>query len=195
MDNTKDNPGLVHVLYYMEQCKPPGMEDDEDEHASSSWSKAQMSETPTLLPDLKFHDLVFGQELGQGAFGVVRYARLIDRTKTRSQWPEYAVKVIATEKMKEMGYEYSVAREIACLHLVSHPNVARLVSSFRFQQGAYLVLEYASGGDLHQLLQQHGSLDVPSCQFVMGEIVAALASLHDDLGFVYSDLKPGKSSK
>ncbi|CAB9506134.1 IPL1-related protein kinase 2 [Seminavis robusta] len=185
-----NNPGLAYVLRYMEQCKPPGMDENEDENASSSWSKAQMSETPTLLPDLKFHDLVFGQELGQGAFGVVKYARLIDRNKTRSQWPEYAVKIIATEKMKELGYEYGVAREIACLHLVSHPNVARLVSSFRFQQGAYLVLEYASGGDLHQLLQKHGSLDVPSCQFVLGEVIAALASLHDDLGFVYGDLKP-----
>ena len=188
--NKEDNAGLDHVLHYMDQCKPQGMDEDADEHAASSWSKSQMEETPTLLPDLKFHDLVFGHELGAGAFGVVKYARLIDRAKTRSFWPEYAVKVIATEKMKELGYEYSVAREIACLHLVSHPNVARLVSSFRFQQGAYLVLEYASGGDLHQLLQQHGSLDSPSCQFVLGEIVAALASLHDDLGFVYGDLKP-----
>lgn len=187
--NAKNNPGLAHVLQYMEHCKPPGMDENEDEHASSSWSKAQMAETPTLLPDLKFHDLVFGQELGKGAFGVVKYARLIDRTKTRSHWDEYAVKVIATERMKELGYEYSVAREIASLRLIGHPNVARLVSSFRFQQGAYLVLEYASGGDLHQLLQQHGSLDVPSSQFVLGEIVAALASIHD-AGFLYGDLKP-----
>jgi len=190
VNNNDTSAGIDHVLYYMNQCKPAGMEENEDEHASSSWSKAQMEETPTLLPDLKFHDLVFGHELGHGAFGVVKYARLIDRTKTRSRWPEYAVKVIATEKLTELGYEYGVAREIACLRIVSHPNVARLVSSFRFQQGAYLVLEYASGGDLHQLLQQHGSLDSPSCQFVMGEVVAALASLHDDLGFVYGDLKP-----
>ena len=60
----------------MEEIKPP--EQDED---GSSWSKAQMAETPTLLPTLKFHDLVFGHELGHGAFGSVKYARLILSTR------------------------------------------------------------------------------------------------------------------
>lgn len=72
--------------------------------------------------------------------------------------------------------------------MLSHPGIARLVSSFRFQEGAYLVLEYASGGDLHTLLRKHGSLDHDSTRFVVGELVAALASIHD-LGLVYSDLK------
>jgi hypothetical protein len=59
----------------------------------SSWAVAQLSESPMLLPDLKFHDLVFGHELGSGAFSTVKYARRIIKTLTRSLWPEYAVKV------------------------------------------------------------------------------------------------------
>ena len=81
------------------KIKPP-----KEEEGVSSWSKDQMAESPTLLPTLKFHDLVFGHDLGEGSFGSVRYARLIDRTRTRSHWSEYAVKVISTEKIKEMGY-------------------------------------------------------------------------------------------
>jgi serine/threonine protein kinase len=50
-------------------------------------------------------------------------------------------------------------------------------------------LEYASKGDLHDLLRKNGSLDHESTRFVMGEVVAALQSIHD-AGFVYSDLKP-----
>lgn len=172
------------VLSFMEQIKPVELEE-----GVSSWSKAQMAETPTLLPKLKFHDLVFGHDLGSGAFGSVRYARLIDRSRTRSRWPEYAVKIISTDKIKELGYEASVQREVAVLRVLSHPGIARLVSSFRFREGVYLVLEYASGGDLHSLLRKNGSLDHASTRFVMGEVVAALASIHD-IGLVYSDLKP-----
>jgi len=35
----------------------------------------------------------------------------------------------------------------------------------------------------------HGSLDEPSTRFVVGEVIAALRSVHD-AGFVYGDLKP-----
>jgi serine/threonine protein kinase len=199
--------GYKYVLMYMEKIKPP-----QEVEGASPWSVAQMAETPTLLPNLKFHDLVFGHDLGTGAFGSVKYARLIDKSKSRSQWAEYAVKVVSTEKIREMGYEASIQREIAVLHFLSHPGIARLVSSFRFHDGAYLVLEYASRGDLHNLLQKHGSLDMESTRFVVGEVVAALSryviahfchiillrrqqsqyilcSIHD-AGFVYGDLKP-----
>ena len=73
--------------------------------------------------------------------------------------------------------------------MLSHPGIARLVSSFRFRDGAYLVLEYASGGDLHTLLRANGSLDEESTRFVVGALVAALNSIHE-MGLVFVDLKP-----
>jgi serine/threonine protein kinase len=72
---------------------------------------------------------------------------------------------------------------------LSHPSIARLVSSFRFRDGAYFILEYASGGDLHSLLKRSGSLDDEAVRFISGELVAALYYIHQQ-GFVYSDLKP-----
>ena len=186
----RDLPGIstsCRVLAYMEKIKPP-----EEEKGISSWSKTQMGESPTLLPTLKFHDLVFGHDLGEGAFGSVRYARMIDRTKTRSHWPEYAVKSIATEKIKAMGYEAPIQREIAVLRVLSHPCIARMISSFRFRDGVYLVLEYASKGDLHTFLRTNGSLDHDSTRFIIGEVTAALSSIHD-IGLGYFDLKPGKA--
>ena len=59
----------------------------------SDWAKSQMSESPLLMPSLKFHDLVFGQVLGTGSFSTVKYARKITKGKTRTFWPEFAVKV------------------------------------------------------------------------------------------------------
>ena len=38
----------------------------------------------------------------------------------------------------------AVAREIATLRLMSHPGIARLVSSFKWRDGIYLVLEVMS---------------------------------------------------
>jgi hypothetical protein len=70
-----------------------------------------MAPTPTLLPDLMFHDLVFGHELGSGSFSTVKYAKHIAHGKPASSWPEYAVKVISTELIRRLG---------KCLHTYPH---------------------------------------------------------------------------
>lgn len=132
---------------------------------------------------------MFGQVLGTGAFSTVKYARRITKNSSRSKWEEYAVKVISISTIRREGYSRSVNREIAVLRQLSHPGVARLISSFRFNDGAYLVLEYAEGGDLHTMVTTNGSLDEESARFVCGEVVAGLASIHGK-GFVYGDLKP-----
>eukprot|EP00435_Cladocopium_sp_Y103_P053108 s1285_g16.t3 len=109
--------------------------------------------------------------------------------KTQSKWPEYAVKVINTKTMEELGYEASVNREICVLKMLSHPGIARMVAAFRYRDGAYLVLEYAHKGDLHNMLCSLGKLQEDVARFFVGEVVAALCAIHDT-GFVYSDLKP-----
>jgi hypothetical protein len=49
-----------------------GEDEDEDEDAPSAWAVDQASAQPRLLPGLRFHDLVFGQVLGEGSFGTVK---------------------------------------------------------------------------------------------------------------------------
>lgn len=68
---------------------------------------------------------------------------------------------------QELNYEKSVTNEIACLRVFSHPGIARLISAFRWRDGAYLVLEYASRGDLHGHIKQHGSLSEASTRSVL----------------------------
>ncbi|CAM9298383.1 unnamed protein product, partial [Hapterophycus canaliculatus] len=180
-----EGPGLRKVREFIQKIRP----NETEETSGPSWQKLQLEPTPTLLPELRFHDLVFGHELGSGSFSVVKYARHITKGRSRSQWPEFAVKVISTTKIQELNYEKSVTNEIACLRMFSHPGIARLVSSFRWRDGAYLVLEYASRGDLHSHVKEHGSLSEASARFVIGEVVAALCSIHNR-GFVFGDLKP-----
>mmetsp|Transcript_5701 Transcript_5701/g.9305 ORF Transcript_5701/g.9305 Transcript_5701/m.9305 type:complete len:629 (-) Transcript_5701:131-2017(-) len=201
--------GLQFVRRYMKQCRisgrggdPKSAEDygtdededsDDDEGAPSSWSVDQACAQPKLLPELRFHDLVFGQVLGEGSFGTVKYARQIIKgpSSLRSKWPEYAVKVLSQARLQAQGRSSLLiaCREIAALHTLSHPGIARLVSAFRYTDGCYLVLEYASQGDLHTYIIQQGRLNETHTRFIVGEICAALQSIHA-VGLAYNDLKP-----
>eukprot|EP00747_Dinoflagellata_sp_TGD_P084739 gnl/TRDRNA2_/TRDRNA2_162637_c0_seq1.p1 gnl/TRDRNA2_/TRDRNA2_162637_c0~~gnl/TRDRNA2_/TRDRNA2_162637_c0_seq1.p1 ORF type:complete len:607 (+),score=142.20 gnl/TRDRNA2_/TRDRNA2_162637_c0_seq1:222-1823(+) len=187
-ETAEPKSGIERVREYMRRLCPEGTAAPATQEYA--WELALMAETPTLLPTLKFHQLVFGaQDLGSGAFSTVKYARTIEKGKPRAEWPEYAVKVIDTKTMEELGYEACVNREICVLRMLSHPGIARMVSSFRWRDGAYLVLEYASKGDLHSIIRTQGSLSEETAKFVLGEILAALCAIHE-IGFVYGDLKP-----
>ncbi|KAK3286140.1 hypothetical protein CYMTET_6290 [Cymbomonas tetramitiformis] len=177
--------GCERVLEFAGSLSPP----EEEQVAEANPDDALQSLTPTLLPDLGFQELVFGHTLGTGAFSTVRHAWHIHRGKAKATWPAYAVKCISTTTIRDMGYEASVRREVAVLRVLSHPGVARLVASFRWRDGAYLVLEYASKGDLHSQIAAQGKLDETCTRFWMGEVTAALQAVHDT-GFVYGDLKP-----
>lgn len=148
-----------------------------------------LSRQPVYLPTLAFHDLVFGPELGSGAFATVRYAKAVVRGRGDSSWPEYAVKIISRKTLDEVGYVANARREVAVLSHLTHPNTARMVSSFSWRDGIYLVLEYGSRGDLHTLLTKLGSLDEDSARWLCGEVLAALLAVHD-LGLLYCDCKP-----
>jgi hypothetical protein len=65
--------------------------------------QAVLSLTPTLISDLMFHDLVFGHDLGSGSFSHVKYAKRIIKGQPASTWPEYAVKIIATDVIQRLG--------------------------------------------------------------------------------------------
>ena len=153
------------------------------------WLEALSSDTPTLMPELKFHNLVFGKNLGVGAFSSVRYARVVKPGKFLSQWQEVAVKMISYSTISEHQYGENILREICCLRKLAHPSIARLISSFRWRDGIYLVLEFGGLGDLHTYVRRKGGLPEPMAQIVVGEIATALVTVHES-GFVYGDLKP-----
>ena len=50
-------------------------------------------------------------------------------------------------------------------------------------------MEFAPGGDLHSVLTQKGSLDLPSSAFITAEVVLGLEYLHSQ-NVIYGDLKP-----
>lgn len=81
LDKTAD--GFEIMLRYMQLCLPEG--GDAKPSCESDWNVQQAAPSPTMLPSLKFHDLVFGNTLGEGAFSTVKYARHITKVHEHSQ--------------------------------------------------------------------------------------------------------------
>eukprot|EP00605_Chrysophyceae_sp_TOSAG23-4_P002472 GSChrysophyteH1.ASY1.ANO1.2731.1 assembled CDS len=179
--------GSQLVLAYIDSYAPHSSV----ERGPNDWETALTAVAPTLLKDLKFHQLVFavGKPLGTGTFSTVKYARHVQSGKSQSTWPEYAVKIISCESLQEFGYYADVEREMSILRLLSHPGVCRSVSSFRYTSSAYIVLEYCSRGDLHTLCICNGPVSTVWVRFILGELCVALGSLHE-LGISFNDLKP-----
>lgn len=72
--------GLARIIGFMQRCMPEAASRSAEEEEAArlqDWRTVQAAVSPSLLPDLKFHDLVFGTVLGEGAFSVVKYARQI----------------------------------------------------------------------------------------------------------------------
>jgi hypothetical protein len=84
--------GYQRVAAYMQKCAPVidrsggggGSDGGPGSEAASKddWNQIQAATCPSLLPNLRFHDLVFGTVLGEGAFSVVKYARQITKVTT-----------------------------------------------------------------------------------------------------------------
>eukprot|EP01129_Flabellula_baltica_P001737 TRINITY_DN11663_c0_g1_i2.p1 TRINITY_DN11663_c0_g1~~TRINITY_DN11663_c0_g1_i2.p1 ORF type:complete len:664 (-),score=119.10 TRINITY_DN11663_c0_g1_i2:29-2020(-) len=147
------------------------------------------TDPPEHLSDLGYYNFAFGHILSSGSYSQVRYAKHIDLVKPTSQWSEYAVKIIEKKFIDLQDYRENIEREVNILNMLNHANIISLVSYFEFQDNIYLVLEYASGGDLHDTLTKIGSLTEESAKFMIAEIIVALEYIHS-LDIIYGDLKP-----
>lgn len=121
--------------------------------------------------------------LGEGATGVVYHA--YDRVLRQ----EVAVKVVKTNLALHRRFRARFAREVAISARISHPHVVPVYDTGALASGEpFVVLGYASGGSLSDLLKQR-----PPIQQVLrliDEVLDALAAMHARL-LLHQDLKPG----
>ncbi|KAF5738800.1 hypothetical protein HS088_TW13G01701 [Tripterygium wilfordii] len=83
-----------------------------------------------------------GRTLGEGNFGKVKLAK-----DTLSGHP-FAVKILLKNKIINLKITDQIKREIATLKLIKHPNVVRLHEVLASKTKIYMVLEYVTGGEL-----------------------------------------------
>jgi 5'-AMP-activated protein kinase catalytic alpha subunit len=80
--------------------------------------------------------------IGEGTFGKVK---LGIHTLTGEK---VAVKILEKERITDASDVERVSREIHILKLIRHPNIIQLYEIIETPKKLYLIMEYASGGEL-----------------------------------------------
>jgi hypothetical protein len=166
---------------------PPDLEALAAARAATEGAIKQRQET---TGGFNVYSVALGHELAVGTFSRVRYAKLILRGLKQSLWPEVAVKIQERAVVEAQSYAENVRREIRILEtMTGHPAIIRLVGSFETDSAIWVLMDLASGGDLHGVLAARGSLSVASTRFLAAEVLLGVEALHGR-AIVYGDLKP-----
>ncbi|KAF9430555.1 serine/threonine protein kinase psk1 [Podila epigama] len=122
--------------------------------------------------------------IGRGAYGKVYLVRHI-RTNAL-----YAMKVLkkASIIVHAKDTECTMS-ERKILEAIRHPFIVKLHYAFQTDHRLYLILEYASGGELFTHLAAERMFSEENTAFYAAQLVLALEHLHS-LGIIYRDLKP-----
>jgi eukaryotic-like serine/threonine-protein kinase len=81
-------------------------------------------------------------------------------------------------------------REAQAAAVVGHENIIEVTDMGQTSEGApYIVMEYLSGGNVQDLLDELGILPLEQAAHIMAQALSALKAAHD-AGIIHRDLKP-----
>eukprot|EP00066_Takifugu_rubripes_P028222 XP_011617488.1 PREDICTED: serine/threonine-protein kinase MARK2 [Takifugu rubripes] len=89
--------------------------------------------------------------IGKGNFAKVKLARHVLTGK------EVAVKIIDKTQLNSSSLQ-KLFREVRIMKLLNHPNIVKLFEVIETEKTLYLVMEYASGGEVFDYLVAHGRM-------------------------------------
>ncbi|KAH0701431.1 hypothetical protein KY285_015709 [Solanum tuberosum] len=126
-----------------------------------------------------------GRFLGRGSFAKVYHGLCLDDNTN------IAIKVIDKKSIigTDVSMEPRIIREISAMSRLNHPNIIKLNEVMATKSKIYLVMEIASGGDLHAKLICHGRFSDSTARFYFHQLVSALHFCHQN-GVTHRDIKP-----
>lgn len=130
-------------------------------------------------------DFDLGPRIGAGTLGDVVLAR------EKACRKMVALKIVRKRRVDRLRMQRHVAREIEVHAHLCHPHISRLLGYFWDTTRIYMMLEYAPGGDLHQLLlkQPSGKFDEAVAASFVAQVVSAVAYCHR-MHVIHRDIKP-----
>ncbi|WKY09390.1 hypothetical protein Q1695_002057 [Nippostrongylus brasiliensis] len=119
--------------------------------------------------------------IGKGNFAKVKLAK---HTITGQ---EVAIKIIDKTALNPSSLQ-KLFREVKIMKQLDHPNIVKLYQVMENEQTLYLVLEYASGGEVFDYLVAHGRMKEKEARVKFRQIVSAVQYLHSK-NIIHRDLK------
>jgi len=119
--------------------------------------------------------------IGKGNFAKVKLAKHIPTGK------EVAIKIIDKTQLNP-GSLQKLFREVRIMKTLDHPNIVKLFQVIETQKTLYLVMEYASGGEVFDYLVLHGRMKEKEARAKFRQIVSAVQYCHQKK-IIHRDLK------
>ncbi|XP_051934057.1 MAP/microtubule affinity-regulating kinase 4 isoform X4 [Hippocampus zosterae] len=174
----------------------PGNERNPDHHTSlstsrtdkgSGWSSrslgARCRNSIALCSDEQPHigNYRLLKTIGKGNFAKVKLARHILTGR------EVAIKIIDKTQLNPSSLQ-KLFREVRIMKTLNHPNIVQLFEVIETEKTLYLIMEYASGGEVFDYLVAHGRMKEKEARGKFRQIVSAVHYCHQK-NIVHRDLK------
>ncbi|KAJ3122343.1 hypothetical protein HK098_002931 [Nowakowskiella sp. JEL0407] len=156
----------------------PGKQNQREERMKFGPRDIKKEACEEILEDYRIEKL-----LGEGSYGKVKLA-----THIPTNLP-VAIKYLSKSSLKMLGTSERILREIIVLTNLSHDNISRLLQVLNDSNYIYLVLEYASGGELFDYIVRRGRLTENKARKIFSMLLSAVRYSHS-VGVVHRDLKP-----
>lgn len=119
--------------------------------------------------------------IGKGNFAKVKLAKHLPTSK------EVAIKIIDKTQLNP-GSLQKLFREVRIMKILDHPNIVKLFQVIETEKTLYLVMEYASGGEVFDYLVAHGRMKEKEARAKFRQIVSAVQYCHQKR-IIHRDLK------
>ncbi|XP_038616685.1 serine/threonine-protein kinase MARK1 isoform X2 [Tachyglossus aculeatus] len=119
--------------------------------------------------------------IGKGNFAKVKLARHVLTGR------EVAVKIIDKTQLNPTSLQ-KLFREVRIMKILNHPNIVKLFEVIETEKTLYLVMEYASGGEVFDYLVAHGRMKEKEARAKFRQIVSSVQYCHQKC-IVHRDLK------
>ncbi|XP_053329425.1 MAP/microtubule affinity-regulating kinase 4 isoform X3 [Spea bombifrons] len=119
--------------------------------------------------------------IGKGNFAKVKLGRHVLTGR------EVAIKIIDKTQLNPSSLQ-KLFREVRIMKGLNHPNIVKLFEVIETEKTLYLIMEYASGGEVFDYLVSHGRMKEKEARAKFRQIVSAVHYCHQK-NIVHRDLK------
>ena len=121
--------------------------------------------------------------IGRGGFGEVWK---VNHKKTNDL---YVIKVLDKSKLKIQNLIKQLNLEIEIMYKVHHPHIMQLINHFEDDDNFFMIMPYASRGQLYNLIKKNTKLDQKMTAQFLRETISAVKYLHEH-NIIHRDIKP-----